>query len=121
VILVDTSVWIDHFRKSEPGLVDALETESALTHPLVIGELACGNLRNRAEILELIARLPRPPIASDAEALELIDRHKLNSKGIGYVDVHLLASTLLMPEARLWTRDRRLASVASELRISFKD
>lgn len=120
MILVDTSVWIDHFRKSEPILVEALETESVLTHPLVIGELACGNLRNRAEILDLIARLPRPPIATDAEALELIDRYRLFSKGVGYLDVQILASTLLISGARLWTKDLRLASIASELRISYR-
>jgi Predicted nucleic acid-binding protein, contains PIN domain len=121
VILVDTSVWIDHFRRGEPGLVSALESESVLTHPFVIGELACGNIRNRVEVLELIGRLPTPPVATDREALELIDRYKLNSKGIGYVDVHLLASTLLMTAATLWTKDGRLASIASELRISHVD
>lgn len=120
MILVDTSVWIDHFRVREPGLVAILGDETVLTHPFVIGELACGNIRNRAEILDLIGRLPAPPIATDAEALDLIDRHKLNSRGIGYIDVHLLASTLLMPASRLWTTDRRLASIASELKIAHR-
>lgn len=118
MILVDTSVWVDHFRTGEPELVSALEEESVLTHPFVIGELACGNLRNRGEVLELIGRLPKPPIATDAEALELIDRHALNSKGVGYIDVHLLASTLLTSNAQLWTKDRRLASIASQLKIA---
>jgi predicted nucleic acid-binding protein len=118
VILVDTSVWIDHLRHGEPALVKALETESVLTHPFVIGELACGNIRNRTEFLDLIGRLPTPPIATDEEALQLIDRHKLNAKGVGYIDIHLLASTLLMSEARLWTRDRQLASIASGLKIA---
>ena len=118
MILVDTSVWIDHFRRSEPGLVSALEDESVVTHPFVFGELACGNIRNRTEILDLIGRLPTPPIATDREALDLIDRFKLRAKGIGYIDVHLLASTLLMPAARLWTKDRRLATIASELKIA---
>ncbi|HUQ48567.1 MAG TPA: type II toxin-antitoxin system VapC family toxin [Gemmatimonadaceae bacterium] len=119
MILVDTSVWIDHLRVGEAKLVALLGDETVLTHPLVIGELACGSIRNRAEVLDLIGRLPKPPIASDVEALELIDRHKLTSKGIGYIDVHLLASTLLMPGARLWTKDNRLASIASELKIEF--
>ena len=120
MILVDTSVWVDHLRRSEPGLVAALEDETVLTHPFVIGELACGNIRNRTEILDLIGRLPAPPIATDGEALDLIDRFKLNSKGIGCIDVHLLASTLLMPSAHLWTRDRHLASIASELKIAHR-
>lgn len=119
MILVDTSVWIDHLRQGEPALIRALESESVLTHPFVIGELACGNIRNRAEFLDLIGRLPTPPVATDLEALELIDRHKLNSKGIGYIDVHLLASTLLLPTARLWTKDRRLSTIASKLEIAF--
>ena len=118
MILVDTSVWIDHLRQGEPALVKALETESVLTHPFVIGELACGSIRNRTEFLDLIGRLPTPPIATDSEALQLIDRHKLTSKGIGYIDVHLLASTLLLPNARLWTKDRQLASVAANLKIA---
>ncbi len=121
MILVDTSVWIDHFRTGELGLVAALEDESVLTHPLVIGELACGNLKNRIEVLKLMGRLPTPPIATDREALDFIDQMKLNAKGIGYIDVHLLASTLLMPSARLWTKDRRLASLASELKIAYGD
>lgn len=119
MILVDTSVWIDHLRHGEQALVTALEGESVLTHPLVIGELACGNIRNRTEFLDLMGRLPTPPVASDLEALELIDRHKLNSKAIGYIDVHLLASTLLLPTARLWTKDRRLSMIASKLEIVF--
>lgn len=119
MILVDTSVWIDHFRTAERGLVAALEDESVLTHPFVIGELACGNLNNRVEVLDLIGRLPTPPIATDRESLEFIDQMKLNAKGIGYIDVHLLASTLLMPSARLWTKDRRLAACASALKIAY--
>ena len=120
MILVDTSVWVDHLRMSEVGLVALLGDETVLTHPFVIGELACGNIRNRTEILELIGRLPKPPIATDDEALEVIDRHMLNSKGIGYIDVHLLASTLLLPGARLWTKDRPLSSIASRLEIAYR-
>jgi predicted nucleic acid-binding protein len=105
---------------TEPGLVAILADETVLTHPFVVGELACGNIRNRVEILDLVGRLPTPPIATDAEALVLIDRHKLNSKGVGYIDVHLLASTLLLPNARLWTNDRKLASIASALKIAYR-
>jgi predicted nucleic acid-binding protein len=118
VILVDTSVWIDHLRRGDRDLASALEAESVLTHPFVIGELACGSISNRTELLDLIGRLPMPPIATNDEALEFIDIHKLTSKGIGYIDVHLLASTLLLPHARLWTKDRQLASVAKTLGIA---
>lgn len=120
MILVDTSVWVDHLRHGEPTLVSALERESVLSHPFVIGELACGNIRNRSEILDLIGRLATPPIATDAEALALIDQHKLMSTGIGYIDVHILASTLLMSGGSLWTKDLRLASIASELNIAYR-
>jgi predicted nucleic acid-binding protein len=117
VILVDTSVWIDHLRSGEADLISLLETESVLTHPFVIGELACGSIRNRTEFLDLIGRLPRAPTATDDEVLQLIDRHKLTSRGIGYIDAHLIASTLLQPAARLWTKDRHLSSLASDLGI----
>jgi predicted nucleic acid-binding protein len=119
VILVDTSVWVDHLRKGESLLAAALEKELVLTHPFIIGELACGNIRNRTEFLDLIGRLPEPPVATDKEVLELIVARKLSSKGIGYIDTHLLASTLLMPNARLWTKDRQLSAVASILRVNY--
>lgn len=120
MILVDTSVWIDHLREGIPALAAALEQDTVSTHPLVVGELACGNLRNRAEVFSLLDRLPEAPLASDAEALELIERRLLMGRGIGYIDVHLLASTALSRDASLWTRDRRLASVARELGLALK-
>jgi predicted nucleic acid-binding protein len=120
MILVDTSVWIDHFREGIPALAAALEQDIVFTHPLVVGELACGNLDNRAEVLALLDRLPQAPLASDAEALGLIERRVLMGRGIGYIDVHLLASTALTHGARLWTRDRRLASIAAELDLGLK-
>lgn len=101
-------------------LADALEEETVLVHPFVIGELACGNLRNREEVLELLQRLPAAPHATDGEALELIDRHRLMARGIGFIDVHLLASTALAPETRLWTRDRRLSAEAHRLGLRFQ-
>jgi predicted nucleic acid-binding protein len=119
VILVDTSVWIDHLRKPEPRLMAALGAGQALIHPFVVGELACGNLKNRVELLSLLLDLPRAPIATDAEALDFIDRRELMGRGIGYVDVHLLASVALAGTARLWTRDKRLAAVAEDLRLNF--
>lgn len=118
MILVDTSVWVDHLRSGEPALVAALQEERVLMHPFVLGELACGNLRNRDEVLELLARLPAAPTATDAEALSMIERRALMGRGIGYIDVHLLASVALAGEAKLWTRDRRLAATAAALAMS---
>ena len=117
MILVDTSVWIDHFRRTEPRLVAALDREDVLVHPFVVGELACGNLRNRRGILALLRRLPEAPSATDEEALTLIERRSLSGRGIGFVDVHLLASVVLHGTARLWTGDRLLAQVAADLEV----
>lgn len=118
MILVDTSIWIDHLRQSDPALATVLEAGRMLMHPYVVGELACGTLHRRAEILMLLRQLPPAPVATDAEALEFIERRGLMGRGIGYVDVHLLASVVLSGGARLWTRDKRLAAVASELSLA---
>lgn len=117
MILVDTSVWIDHLRSGDARLAKILEDGRVLTHSFVVGELACGNLKNRREILALLDRLPRAPIATDAEARLFIERHSLMGRDLGYVDVHLLASAALASPASLWTRDRQLATAASELGI----
>jgi predicted nucleic acid-binding protein len=119
VILADTSIWIDHLRGGLPALAEALEVGEVLVHPFVLGELACGNLRNRREVLDLIDRLPRALQATDAEAMSFIDRRSLMGRGIGYIDVHLLAAVALSGADRLWTRDRRLAKVAAELHLDF--
>jgi len=119
VILVDTSVWIDHLRSGEPALARVLEGGRVLMHPFVLGELACGNLESHGEVLRLLGDLPAAPTATDPEALGLIERRALMGRGIGYVDVHLLASTALTGVARLWTRDRSLAAVAAELELAF--
>ncbi len=121
MILVDTSVWIDHLRSGEPALATALEGGRVLMHPFVLGELACGNLKNRSEVLWLLRDLPAAPTATDPEALVLIERRALMGRGIGYIDVHLLASTVLEGVARLWTRDRRLAETAAELELAFDE
>ena len=121
MILVDTTVWIDHLRSAEPALAEALEGGRVLIHPFVLGELACGNLENRSEVLRLLGDLPAAPTATDSEALEFIERHSLSGRGIGYIDVHLLASTALDGAARLWTRDRRLSAAAAELELAFDE
>ena len=117
MILVDSSVWIDHLRVGDAALAERLELGIVLGHPFVLGELACGRLRNRTEILMLLADLPQAVPAADAEVLAMIERHRLMGRGIGYVDAHLLASTLLTPDAALWTRDRRVANIARDLGI----
>lgn len=119
MILVDTSVWIDHLRAGEPLLVELLDTNRVLIHPLIIGELACGNLNNRKTILSLLRKLPTVRLATDEEELFFIERHGLMGKGIGYIDVHLLAAVSLTGTARLWTGDKRLNTVAKSMRLAF--
>ena len=114
MILVDTSVWIDHLRYGNPRLKELLLSESAACHPFVIGELACGNLGNRAETLSLMHALPSLPVAEDGEILYFIESHRLMGRGLGLVDIHLLASAEL-GEASLWTLDKRLQKAAREL------
>jgi predicted nucleic acid-binding protein len=121
VILIDTSVWIGHLRSGEPLLVAALESARVMMHPFVLGELACGNLANRSEVLGLLGGLPAALTATDPEALEFIERRALMGRGIGYIDVHLLASIALSGDVRLWTKDRRLAAVAMELDLAFDE
>ena len=113
MILADTSVWVDHLRRSDATLRAALEANEICIHPMVIGELACGNLRNRT-ILVNLQLLPQATVATHDEALAMIEQHKLMGRGVGFVDVHLLASAKLS-KATLWTRDKRLAVVAAEL------
>lgn len=121
MILVDTSVWIDHLRRGSSVLGEALEREEVMTHPFVIGELACGNLKNRREVLELLAALPSTVVANDRETLHFIERRRLTGPGIGWVDVHLLASVMMTEAAQLWTRDKRLGAIAAQLRIGFEN
>jgi hypothetical protein len=113
LILVDTSVWVDHLRRGDPGLVDLLERSSVVMHPFVVGEIACGSLRDRESILELLQDLPPAVVANSDEVLQFIERHVLHGKGIGYVDVHLLASVALTEGAKLWTRDMKLHRIAA--------
>ena len=118
MILVDTSVWIDHLRTGEPELVALLMDGHVLAHPWVTGELALGRLWQRGEILRLLHQLPQAETATDHEVLTLINHHRLFGLGVGYVDAHLLAATMLTTGALLWTRDKRLAAVADHLRLT---
>jgi predicted nucleic acid-binding protein len=118
VILVDTSVWIDHLRSGVGLLGTALDEGEVLTHPFVIGELACGNIRNRAEVMRFLQRLPLAREATHAEVVAMIEGRRLMGAGIGYADAHLLAATALTPSTSLWTRDKRLADVARKLGLT---
>jgi len=120
VILVDTSVWIDHLRQGDTQLAGLLEAGHVRVHPFVVGELACGNLRARAEVLGLLQALPPILVATDKEVLFFMDEQNLMGQGIGYVDVHLLASARL-GGALLWTRDKRLHAVAVELGMAYTE
>lgn len=118
--LVDTSVWVDHLRRGDRALAVVLEDGEVSSHPFVIGELACGRLARRREILALLAVLPTTPLADHDEVLAFVERHRLDGAGIGWVDVHLLASAALSRTA-LWTRDRALRAAARSLGLAAAD
>jgi predicted nucleic acid-binding protein len=118
VILVDTSIWINHLRTPSKLLVQLLDLEQVLTHPFVVGELACGNLTNRNEIISLLHSLPLAPKADDDELLFFVERHKLMGRGLGLVDAHLLASSTI-GSASIWTDDNNLRLAARNLGIEF--
>jgi len=113
MILADTSVWVDHFRKGDAKLLQHLMNGEISTHPFVIAELALGSLANRKKKLTFLELLPQVIIARMEEVRRMIEAHALFSKGIGLVDAHLIASTLLTEHTVLWTRDRRLREVAA--------
>ena len=120
MILVDSSVWIDHLRAGNARLGAALETGLVLVHPFVIGEIACGNITDRHNILTLLQQLSPAPIATHDEVLTFVEARSLMGRGIGYVDAHLLASAALGDHARLWTHDRRLGLLAQELALAYE-
>ncbi len=115
MILVDTSVWIDHLKSSDLVLADLLGTGRVLAHSFVTGELALGSLRQRRTVLESLRDLPQAIVASYDEVIMLIEREQLYGLGIGFVDAHLLAAARLTPGTLLWTRDRRLRQAATRL------
>jgi len=118
VILVDTSIWIDHLHRTDPILVDLLEEAQACVHPMIIGELALGSLRDRVVVLALLTDLPGIPVATHEEVLQLVESSALFGAGLSLVDAHLLAGVRLSESAQLWTRDRRLQSAAEQLGVA---
>jgi predicted nucleic acid-binding protein len=120
VILVDTSVWVQHLRREVAALSALLEAGEVLAHPFVIGELALGNLRNRDVVLSDFRLLPQAVLAAHEEVLELVERNRLFGRGIGYVDAHLLAAVFLSEDAFLWTFDRTLATAAAALGLAYR-
>ncbi|HEV2334215.1 MAG TPA: hypothetical protein VGS13_01835 [Stellaceae bacterium] len=118
MILVDSSVWIDHLRTADERLVALLSAEEVLGHPFVTGEISLGNLQVRDAVLSDLMDLPQAVAATDDDVLDLINRLTLFGRGIGYVDAHLLAAVRLTPNAKLWTGDRRLQTVAAELGLA---
>jgi hypothetical protein len=114
VILADTSVWIDHFRRGDKDLVQFLLDGRIAIHPYVTGELACGSLKNRLLTLDYFDAMPQVPVADTVEIRHFIERHALHGLGLGWVDIHLLAAAKLA-NYRLWTRDKRLAHAAEHL------
>ena len=119
MIIADTSVWIYHLRKGSLLLEKLLYHESILIHPFIIGELACGNMKNRHEILHLLSKLPVCKTALNHEILDFIEHKRLMGQGIGYVDIHLLASASLTDSARLWTLDKILHNTAEKMNLHF--
>jgi len=118
LLLVDSGIWIDHWRSRNPDLYEALMEERILRHPFVTGEIAMGSLKDRHDVLDLLTCLPQAEQARDEEVLELVEQRRLFSLGLGWVDAHLLASALLTPDAGLWTRDRRLREAAERLGVA---
>ena len=119
MILADTSIWVDHLRKGDPHLAALLNRNQVLMHPFVVGEIACGHLANRTVTLGLLQNLPTANLADISEVTGFIDAFSLFGKGIGYVDIHLLASVVLSSDTTLWSRDKQLISVAQSLGVAY--
>ncbi len=118
MVLVDTSVWVHHFRSSESQLISLLNNSEVMIHPFIMGELACGNLRNRREILSLLNSLTSTDILDPNDVLFFIEKNSLMGKGVGLIDVHLLAAAKL-ENVPLWTNDKNLATLAKKLDLGY--
>jgi len=121
MILVDTSVWIDHLRAGDAHLSTLLSLTNVVMHPMVLGELACGSLQDRQTLIALWRNLPQLAAVTDAEALYCLDQNRLWGRGIGYIDLHLLAAVALSAQARLWTRDKRLRETAQRIGLAYPE
>ena len=119
MILVDSSVWIDHFRHASAELAALLASRVVMVHPFVIGELACGHLSRREAVLTALGSLPPAPVVPHDEVLAFVERHRLMSRGIGWVDMHLLASATVAGRVSLWSRDKRLMAAAAERGVAY--
>lgn len=118
MVLVDTSVWVAHLRHGDTGLETLLDEGHVLCHPFVVGELACGNLENRAEILSLLQALPMAICAEHEEVMQLVETYRLMGTGLGYLDVHLISSVVLA-RVPLWTLDKKLNEVCLNLGLAY--
>jgi predicted nucleic acid-binding protein len=118
MVLVDTSVWVEHLRYGNVGLENLLNEGHVVCHPFIVGELACGNLSNRSEILSLLQALPLVNHAEHEEVMHFIDNYSLMGKGLGYIDMHLIASAILT-KAPIWTLDKKLKEVSSKLGLEY--
>ena len=118
MVLVDTSVWINHLRAGDRTLRSLLEADEVLTHPFVVGEVALGNMRQRGLILEALVELPQAVVANDDEVLAFVAQRRLFGLGIGYIDAHLLVAAQLSSGVKLWTRDKQLLKVATSLGLA---
>jgi predicted nucleic acid-binding protein len=118
MVLVDTSVWVAHFRAGDMNLEALLNKGHVVCHPFIVGELACGNLKNRSEILSLLQTLPMATVVEHEEVMQFIENYRLMGKGLGYIDMHLLVSAILT-KAPLWTLDRKLKEISSKLGIEY--
>lgn len=118
MLLVDTSVWVEHLRSGAVGLEKLLDNSQVVCHPFIIGELACGNLKNRAQILSLLETLPSAQLAEHEEVMRFIETNKLMGKGLGYIDIHLLVSAVFTG-IPLWTLDKRLNKSSAVLGINY--
>jgi predicted nucleic acid-binding protein len=116
--LVDTSVWIDHLRQSDPMLVKALGDDLVACHPFIIGELALGSLKDRKTVIAMLENLPSVTRADDSEVLRMIEDRKLFARGLGLIDAHLLAAALIEGDVQIWTKDKRFQVIATELNVA---
>lgn len=119
-VLVDTSVWVGHFKQRNERLVALLEEGRVVCHPYVVVEVACGTPPNRRDIIALLGELESTPVATPDEVLHMVERHKLSGRGYGFVDMSLLASALLSDQVQIWTADKRLELLASELNRAYR-